>query len=372
MSNTSYRIHVLNTGDYYILAFDNSFEIGNTLINKTIQIYKEIDESIEHYDLKLNVSLREKEFIKSIFHQILPSHNLLDKMRNPEDVIHNITFDIKETIKFHKIQNYWSMITKEKVDKIDDSYEDMAISAGDISYASVNEKTDILPNDFRSQLLSPISSKKLDEYNPVYMILFHNIYNISIVVHDVFTNIKNVCDEFKEFEIVESFKGDTMMDKSIIEKLKIHFHKKSFETKNALTHNIGCFKTLYFECDDNFLLSQNKSNEKSEKDRVNEFFSENYVINTDPNQKISASELYKTVINNLCIGYDERSQFKKRLSGYLIEAGLTRKRYSEGYFYWGLQPINGKTDSIQDIVTKRTKDIQDYIPRKYVSDDGKI
>lgn len=356
MNSSSFTVHVLNTGDYYILAFENNLELRDKLIVKTLKIYQDIDESVEHYNLEILVSFREKEYIKTIFDRILPAYNLIDRLRKPEEVIRRITSDIKHSIEFHKIKNYWSMVTKEKVANIDDNYEDMAISTDEqTTYASLDDKCEILPHDF-TQSLIPISSKKIDVYNPIYMILFHNIYNISLIVHDSYQNIKNVCDEFQEFEIMESFKND--IDKIIIENLKVHFHKKSFETKDALKHKMSCFKTLYFE-DEYFKTSQKNM---SEKERIHEFFNENYIINNDQNHKINASELYKTVMNHLCIGYEDRALFKKRLAGYLIEVGLTRKRYSEGYFYWGIQPSSKKPDNVYDILNKRHRDIKDYIP----------
>ena len=94
-------------------------------------------------------------------------------------------------------------------------------------------------------------------------------------------------------------------------------------------------------------------------------------MSNEPSLKVGATELYNAVINHMCITYQDRALFKKRLAGYFIELGLTRKRFTDGYFYYGIKPKNEEKDknkvSVQDLMVKRAEDKKEWIRPQFGS-----
>jgi hypothetical protein len=67
-----------------------------------------------------------------------------------------------------------------------------------------------------------------------------------------------------------------------------------------------------------------------------------YDISNDSNQKMRATDLYKSLCNNFFIDYTNESTFKRKLIGHLLELGVVKKRFSDGYYFCG---ISQKTSS---------------------------
>jgi len=89
------------------------------------------------------------------------------------------------------------------------------------------------------------------------------------------------------------------------------------------------------------LLEQEKAKDNSltkEKSIVTNYFKTNFIINDDINKRMKASTLYDLVINSnvLNLPKDKLSGFKNRLSEYLKEIGLQKKRYNDGFYYYGI------------------------------------
>lgn len=61
-------------------------------------------------------------------------------------------------------------------------------------------------------------------------------------------------------------------------------------------------------------------------------------LSNDPAKRIKASELTALISAKLALtGTEQAAGFKQRLPAYLLEAGLQKKRLSEGIFYYGIQ-----------------------------------
>lgn len=56
--------------------------------------------------------------------------------------------------------------------------------------------------------------------------------------------------------------------------------------------------------------------------------------------------------------------FKKRLFGYLLDLGLTKKRYSDGYYYFGLERKEQKSPTITELISKRDDETTSWKPEK--------
>ena len=78
---------------------------------------------------------------------------------------------------------------------------------------------------------------------------------------------------------------------------------------------------------------------------VKSFLKNRYKISSDINHKMKASVIYDIIIKDESCIIDKLkiSDFKNRLSVYLKDIGLQKKRYNDGYYYYG---IVDKYDSI--------------------------
>lgn len=75
-----------------------------------------------------------------------------------------------------------------------------------------------------------------------------------------------------------------------------------------------------------------------EEKSVKEYLKNYFVISEDINKKMKASSLFDIVTkSDLCkIDKSKFQGFKNRLSNYLKEIGLQKKRYNDGYYYYGI------------------------------------
>jgi len=116
--------------------------------------------------------------------------------------------------------------------------------------------------------------------------------------------------------------------------------KKQFDTvifNNAEELNQVLLSTSQFiECIKN---KQERCGPLVEEEKsVKEFLKKYFDISEDVNKKMKASSLYDIVTKSeLCIIDKSKIQgFKNRLSNYLKEIGLQKKRYNDGYYYYGI------------------------------------
>jgi hypothetical protein len=356
------KIYILDTCDHFILAFQKCSIFNKNIIDKVLDLYADLDITINTTELEFEVSDEIKEFIKSICGRIIPySSKKIHSDDSDLTILQKLKKDIYYIIDFYKIKKFWNSFVSSDTTK---AVINIPIKIEEFeNYAKLPECFDekILPDDFgkpkpitnsycmdnaiyEAKIL--LSDSHTDISNKTY-ILLNNIYNITLVVEDDLNIIPEICKEFLEFEIMGQF-----IDIFDIP-LKQFFHKKSF-TREELVKKIESFKNLY-----NMDLHT-----LTEKEKVFNFLKNYYILNTDPNNKISASELYNNISNNLLISYTELSAFKKRLAGYLIELGLVKKRYSEGFFYYGIKNrFEDKENlSVDEIIIKRSLTLKEKCP----------
>ncbi|KAG1653614.1 hypothetical protein FOA52_007620, partial [Chlamydomonas sp. UWO 241] len=73
----------------------------------------------------------------------------------------------------------------------------------------------------------------------------------------------------------------------------------------------------------------------------------NYDISDDPQKRVRASDVYAAMCKLLLVPFDvsylrvgpsETVGVKRRVCGYLLEQGIKKKRFSDGYYFYGLTP----------------------------------
>ena len=113
---------------------------------------------------------------------------------------------------------------------------------------------------------------------------------------------------------------------------RVHDSEKEFQKR------ISTIKTLYeqSECD---------MKDKTEYEYVESFLKDRYKINDRIDDKIKASEILKIVEEHLetnMSGFVRgKLSFRNKLSKYLLDLGLKKKRFGDGFYYYGLKLKNG-------------------------------
>jgi hypothetical protein len=84
-------------------------------------------------------------------------------------------------------------------------------------------------------------------------------------------------------------------------------------------------------------LSENQKH-LHEEENIKIFIEQRYEILDDLNYKIKASVLCQEIARNLLYDPVTAQALGVRLSNYLKDMGLQKKRYNDGYYYYGLKP----------------------------------
>jgi len=91
------------------------------------------------------------------------------------------------------------------------------------------------------------------------------------------------------------------------------------------------------------ITNKNDSNNDKidlEEKSIKTFIDSHYTITTNVDHRLKASEIQDIILRakECKIDNEKISGFKNRLSKYLKEIGLEKKRYNDGYYYYGLFP----------------------------------
>ena len=170
----------------------------------------------------------------------------------------------------------------------------------------INEKVDVYQNKYNKILVYNENSQMS------FIIDNPNKYDLQLLE-------SNICGYKKYFE----FENDEI-DSNINITLISLFHKKYFDDEKSLIDKINLFKEL-FNIDDTL------------KRDVKTFISCNYNITNDINDKMKASELFNEIYKFLKI--EEKINIRNKLTNFLLDIGLKKKRYNDGIYYYGLHKI---------------------------------
>lgn len=329
------KIIILDTGDNYIIS-------QKSLFNIVKKIYAMIDISINEIETNITITQDKLDYIYMMIGRVI-SYGFSDTDASTRiDIPGKLKEDIIKVLDFMKVKSFWeNMQFPPKPKK---TYNISLIDLVDTSkWRSSN--WDDKPFGPEDKIYTPPNNYKKD---PEIYVLFNTIYNISLVVsdEDINNDINVFTAAFKEFVLVDRFTTENT------DNIYKHFHKVSFKFPE-ITKKMQAFKELFSYQDSN-----------TEKIKVKQFLEYTYTLSTDIDKKIKANDLYKELINNLCIPYEEAALFKKRLAGYLIEFNLQKKRFSDAYYYYGLVRKDSVKISLEELEEKRKIESKTY---KYCS-----
>lgn len=213
-----------------------------------------------------------------------------------------------------------------------------------------------------------MSSKTLDYNTSNILVVIHNKFLNTLTLKDAgnsiyIDNLRNKIKEHPEYGFTELFYVKTD-NKDIIDFIETQYNTKSFDSiedvnkKLSLTSQYMDFSIKNRETNNDVKLNEEKL--------VKDFLKDCYTFNKDINHKMKASVLYDNIVNsnilknndhNLINAYSDQTPknligFKTRLSKYLKDLGLEKKRYNDGYYYYG---IVSKSNGVFDWMCYNTR-----------------
>ena len=199
-------------------------------------------------------------------------------------------------------------------------------------------------------------------------VLIHEKYLQTIIIENPDTDNLHIIKNHPEFGFIKLF-GITTNNKDIVSFIEQQFNKTQFNDIDEINKKLF-MTSQYIE----FANIHNNVNNKisSEENYVKQFLNSKYTFDDDINHKMKASTLYDIIINSkvVKIENDKMSGFRTRLSKYLKDIGLKKKRYNDGFYYYGIVDRmnkfnldnNSSTNKqfIEEIKKKRNDDFLSY------------
>jgi hypothetical protein len=338
--NTKKYLKILDLCDYYIFITDTNQTYSPTMnlyLDYAISLYNSCDISASIIDTEITVNIEELQLITDIFgYRIQPDDPSF--YNKPTTITTQaIINDINELLKYNSI--YKNIKSKWSYNKIHDNKDSTNSTRG----TSESKRNQDIKIGFDSTYSLECYNEQAYNSTNIYdntlsatkniYILFNNIFNVSFVSHQDKFFIDNFCKIFKDFEVVLDIKIQNDVTRNLCEN---YFQKHVYLNKEELEEKAKAFTTLYGI----------EKNEKSEQKEVNMILDKYFIISNDTKNRIRAMDLYQTVSDylipsksmDLSPEMNVSNPLCKRLSSYFLEKGLTRKRYSDGIYYYGITP----------------------------------
>ena len=168
--------------------------------------------------------------------------------------------------------------------------------------------------------------EKEDVYQNKYnkILVYNDNSHISFIIDnpdkDDLQLLENCVCGYKKYIEFENDEIDSNINITLISL----FHEKYFDDEKSLIEKIDSFKEL-FNIDDSL------------KRDIKTFILTNYNITNIINDKMKATDLFNEIYKFLKI--EEKINIRNKLTNFLLDIGLKKKRYNDGIYYYGLQKI---------------------------------
>ena len=258
--------------------------------------------------------------------------------------------DIQEIVNVSKIEDKFSVIQYINDDGLT-AYNNDLYGGG--NYFSL-EEIKINKSEHKNK-----NKEELTKYKLIIVLInvINPLFFQTVTVIDPDLDTLTSVFEYPEYGFIELFSIETDNDE-IEFFINKHYNGNIFD--NSTEINESLVSTSQFIEFSNNKVNNNKQlleEEKSVKYYLNTF----YNITNDIDNKIKAKVLYDILTKEkLCvIDKTKMAGFKNRLSNYLKELNLQKKRYSDGYYYYGIV----KKTLVKDN-KKESKNITDIIEER--------
>ncbi len=170
------------------------------------------------------------------------------------------------------------------------------------------------------------------EKKPTILVALHEKSLQTIVISNPSEEEKETLNQYPEygFQLLFEF---TTSNENIIPFLEQELNNVSFNDKEELNKKLEMI-AQYVEFSD----KQKKAAEllNNEELHVKQFMQYKYTINDDVNHKMKASTLYDLILEDESVQKSKQAGLRTRLPKYLTDLGLSKKRFNDGFYYYGI------------------------------------
>ena len=351
-------------------------KIGKSIFieDSILEVPDEIKQYIENeFEKNLPISQYDKEELNKVFQDIILLCNLQKNINKYKLKYSKNTADIAKKIKVYPtssnfradpneiaktgLKNPQQDITRTCIREellcnyIMEDPSKIASQLQDVNAINESENYTLLCQAFPEKRI-PETPKNLDKM----IVVLHQESLFTFVVENPTIEEYNIVKN-KRFGFELKFEAnidDTL--NSIMNKL---FNEKCFDSLTELDKEI---ETM------NVLINKNASDFKDtrEKKQVEKFINDNYEVNTNVGDKMKASELCSLIEENfqiLGISVGNIIAFRNRLAKYLLDIGLQKKRFGDGFYYYGLK---GKFNGFKNVDLKDDNVIEKLMKEREV------
>jgi hypothetical protein len=198
-------------------------------------------------------------------------------------------------------------------------------------------------------------------------IVYYKETNVCKIFKDQSIDLEAILKPIVSFYVIPC---DNLMESSVSSNVLDVLHNKTFSNQETL---IKLYESLVeLQKTINEKISEIKSNEPidNEETRIKTWLTSNYELSDNIEYKIKAANLSEILEGVLSIDVSSKMAFRNRLSKYLGNLGLNKKRFGDGFYYYGLKKIGSKNSnlltkmSIEDLMKQREASIVDILESK--------
>ena len=188
-----------------------------------------------------------------------------------------------------------------------------------------------------------------------YFVVYHEDSHSTFLINNPKTIDINLLGKKKQ-----GFKKCLELNENkLVEIAKQLFNETIFNNEQDFTDKINMFNKLTNCCVESF------SKNKEEKELIEEYINDKYIITDNINEKIKASDICHEIENflnkkNPSIFKIGDISFRNRLSKYLLDSGLKKKRFGNGFYYYGLIPF----DKTKNEILYEDENVSELISRR--------
>jgi len=339
--------------------------INNTITNETIKSYeRKYFEKSNYYYKSVNKKIDYNDIYKNL--NINIPTNISDEIKNNKDEHTSNNFspwNFGTTTQANlQLRSEPQIINLSEIKNIGN--KSINIEPFNLITKTSDEREDFYPYNIDYDILNPNffdnSSQYFDFINPV-----KDNTNITVIFNSKFLQtlcLKNpnidelfIINNHHEFGFIKLFSIKTS-DDNVIEFINRELDKIQFDDIESLNKKLE-LTSKYIE----FSSKNNINNSITEETQVKKYIEFSFTIDNDINNKMKASTLHDIIIksNVITIEQSKINGFKTRLSKYLKDLGLEKKRYNDGYYYYGIRSKIAKNTSVV-----KQQEIDEYIKKR--------
>jgi hypothetical protein len=191
----------------------------------------------------------------------------------------------------------------------------------------------------------------------IYVIL-HSKYLQTLCVLNPTAEEEYIINNHPEYGFIKLFKIKTD-NQEIINVIEKGYNNHQFNTIEEINEHLEII-SQYIDFANKH--SKNDTCISAEERQVKAYITSFYEINNNIENKMKASALYDIILTSKSVLIDQSKLggFKNRLSKYLKDLGLEKKRFNDGYYYYGIKVKNNgyaefSTEPLVDSVSKRIR-----------------